>query len=337
MPQTLSNTTVNNEDMVVAEQADVDAAFVDLDHLLAEQRPVPNAYSGACVSCGDSNFVYGGPSSGYPGCRICDSCGVVENAPVYWETMYGNILPTKSSNYKRIHHWHERISQLLLMESAIPAPEMLQIAEKLCDGTHEVINKDTVRSVLRSLNMQLYIEKWLQIIFRITGIQPPCPGPMVVQQLDFLFQELQQPFEAHKGEKRKNFLNYNYVFCRLFQKMDCRQFGMFFPLIKSKAKLKTLDDIWHGMTGAINWPITQLEPVAPFAVQLAQPELLLQRLASIVASPSPTVTTLAPLKTVFQRWDRHPGETQKRKQERLHSVLPEPEFQRLGLLRRRLH
>ena len=339
MHSTLSNTLVTrtaHEHMVVAEQADVDAAFADLEHLLAEQRPVPDAYSGVCVSCGDCNFVYGGAASGHPGCRICDSCGVVENSPVYWETMYGNILPTKSSNYKRIHHWHERISQLLLMESAIPAPEMLQIAEKLCDGTHKVINKDTVRSVLRSLNMQLYIEKWLQIIFRITGIQPPCPGPMVVQQLDFLFQELQQPFEGHKGPGRKNFLNYNYVFCRLFQKMDCRQFGMFFPLIKSKTKLKALDDMWHGMTSAIDWPATQLEPVAPFAVQLAQPELLLQRLASKVAFPSPTVSLAVPLRMVFQRWDRRPEETLKRKQERLHSGPLEPEFQKLGLLRKRL-
>lgn len=336
MPTTLSNTVVEDVAMVVAEQADVDAAFVDLEHLLAEQRPVPVAYSGACVSCGDCNFEYGGPASGHPGCRICDTCGVVENAPVYWETMYGNIMPTKSSNYKRIHHWHERISQLLLMESAIPAPEMLEIAEKLCDGTFTVINKDTVRSVLRSLNKQLYIEKWLQIIFRITGIQPPCPGPMVVQQLDFLFQELQQPFEGSKGLKRKNFLNYNYVFCRLFQKMECRQFGMFFPLIKSKPKLKSLDEMWNGMTSAIGWPITQLAPVAPFAVQLAQPALLLQRLASKVAFPSPSVTTLVPLRTVFQRWDRHHEEIQRRKQVRLRSTPLAPEFQKLGLLRRRL-
>ena len=133
MPATLSNTAVNDVAMVASNQADVDAAFADMEHLLADERPVPVAYAGTCVSCGDSNFVYSGPSSGHPGCRVCDSCGVVENVPVYWETMYGNYLPTKSSNYKRIHHWHERISQLLLMESSIPPAEMLQIAEKLCD------------------------------------------------------------------------------------------------------------------------------------------------------------------------------------------------------------
>ena len=336
MPATLSNTAVNDVAMVASNQADVDAAFADMEHLLAEERPVPVAYAGTCVSCGDSNFVYSGPSSGHPGCRVCDSCGVVENVPVYWETMYGNYLPTKSSNYKRIHHWHERISQLLLMESSIPPTEMLQIAEKLCDGTHPVINKDSVRSVLRSLNMQLYIEKWLQIIFRITRIQPPCPGPMVVQQLDSLFQDLQRPFESNKTPERKNFLNYNYVFCRLFQKMDCGQFGMFFPLIKSKQKLKALDDTWCSMVGCIDWPFTQLEPVAPFAVKLETPALLLQRLASAVFEPIPSVLGIAPLRRVFQRWDRHHEEIERRRLKRLRSGPLEPEFQKLGLLRRRL-
>ena len=53
----------------------------------------------------------------------------------------------------------------------------MQIAERLLDGTHPIINKeslkDVIRGVLRSLNMQLYIEKWLQIIQRCT---PPSPA-----------------------------------------------------------------------------------------------------------------------------------------------------------------
>ena len=62
--------------------------------------------------------------------------------------------------------------------------------------------------------MQSYIEKWLQIIYRITGIAPPAPGPQLIRRLDEMFLELQQPFEASKCETRKNVLNYNYVFCR---------------------------------------------------------------------------------------------------------------------------
>ena len=87
--------------------------------------------------------------------------------------------------------------------SQIPHREFDLIAAKLCDGTHAVLNKDSIRAVLRSLNMQLYIEKWLQIIHRVTGIMPPMPGPLLVQQLDELFLQLQRPFEHFKTPARK--------------------------------------------------------------------------------------------------------------------------------------
>ena len=139
------------------------------------------------------------------------------------------LVSVATTKYKRIHHWHERISQLQLHESFIPNDQMLQIATVLCDGSHKVINKDVIREVLRSLKMQQYIEKWLQIIQRITKVSPPKPGPQLIHQLDALFLELQKPFEACELQNRKNFLNYNYVFCRLFQKLNCTQFCMFFP------------------------------------------------------------------------------------------------------------
>ena len=101
---------------------------------------------------------------------------------------------------------------------------MLLIAERLCDGSFSVINKDNIRTVLRSLKLQIYIEKWLQIIYRITRICPPTPGSQLIGKLDDLFIEMQRPFDCSKLEARKNFLNYNYVFCRLFQMIGCTQF-----------------------------------------------------------------------------------------------------------------
>ena len=73
---------------------------------------------------------------------------------------------------------------MLIMESRIPPEHMLAIGERLLDGSHAIISKDTIRSVLRSLNLQVYIEKWLQIIERCTGIIPPCPGPVILERLD---------------------------------------------------------------------------------------------------------------------------------------------------------
>ena len=282
-------------------QEELDAAFADMDHLLAAERPVPCGVPHICVGCNSTivgTELFGGPN-------VCANCGVVQPGIWYGRDWNADMLASRnSSNYKRIHHWHERISQLLLMESPIPDEEFIQIAARLCDGTHTVINKDVIRSVLRSLKMQLYIEKWLQIIFRITKITPPTPGSALIKQLDDLFLELQRPFELHRQSGRKNFLNYNYVFCRLFQKIGCNQFCMFFPLIKSKQKLKNLDDIWGDMTASIKWPQAHLEQVPPFAVRLERAQLvrLQQDVQDVLACRA--VPRKAPLQMGYHKSDR---------------------------------
>ena len=321
--------------MVVYNQSQLDAAFDDMDVLLSAERPIPANGRDTCVNCGAGRFVFNGQESAHPGSRICDLCGVVDPGLVIWETMYGNLMPTKTSNYKRIHHWHERISQLLLAESRIPDDEMLQIARCICSGEYTVINKDVIRTVLRSLNMQLYIEKWLQIIFRITKITPPMPGPMIVRQLDELFIQLQQPFEACRSEGRKNFLNYNYVFCRLFQKLGCLQFCMFFPLIKSKSKLEQLDQMWGEMAHKIGWPVIPLQFVVPFAVRLEQPDLLLQGLCAQSSVSAPVVLHTARLQKEVHSLDRWQTRNPRPLPKRLHSDPLEPSFRKLKKLGRR--
>ena len=249
---------------------------------------------------------------------------------MFYETMFGRDIPKRCSNYKRIHHWHERISQLLLLESEIPQNEMLQIAEKLCDGSHSVINKDSVRAVLRSLGMQLYIEKWLQIIYRVTRIAPPIPGVLLINRLDDLFMLLQEPFDCYRVVKRKNFLNYNYVFCRLFQQLNCTQFSMFFPLIKSKTKLRQLDEMWAMMAKSLKWDIMPLASVVPFAVRLEKPEILLQRLASEYVPVVRAAPQIAPPKMVFRTLGRRSVERMTSQRVQLHSIQPEQASQKVA-------
>ena len=314
------------------DQSAVDAAFADLDELLATRAPAP-VDCRACRNCGSSDFQRaqndGHIHSYYD---VCLQCGAIA------ESSFGvgdaHYYPPRriSSNYKRIHHWHERVSQLFLCESAIPDAQFLQIAERLLDGTHPVINKDVIRGVLRSLSMQLYIEKWLQIIQRLTGIEPPKPGGQLLTSLDACFTELQQPFAACKASGRKNFLNYNYTFCRLFQKLGCAQFCMFFPLIKSRQKLRALDAMWGEMVSTIGWEVKPLSPVAPFCVRLRQPELLLQAIRQQCAAQAPVETRTVPWKTEFRKSDQFllrelDRQMSKRKRPR---GQPVPELQMLG-------
>lgn len=287
------------------EQEDVDRAFADYDRAMLTLNPRPKYASRThllCVSCNGSAFTFASRDS-EPGARVCNHCGAVQPGHIIFEYMYGRTIPTRTSNYKRIHHWHERISQLMLMESQISTEHMVAIAEKLLDGSTTVISKDSIRAILRSLGLQVYIEKWLQIIERCTGVLPPCPGPLVLNRLDELFLDLQRPFNAHKLQDRRNFLNYNYVFCRLFQRMGCTKFCMFFPLIRSKVKLKALDEMWGPMANSLGWPVLPLQQVASFSVRIDQPLVLLQRLKVRCASVAPAVPRTIPMRTAIQTWD----------------------------------
>ncbi len=263
-------------------QSDVDAAFRDYEQSCRVVDPV-HTERNACTACGSTHLRYNSRGSSDAGTRVCLDCGAVQTGMVLFETMYGRDLPTHCSNYKRIHHWHERVSQFLLHESPIPADEMLVIGERLLSGEFTLINKDVIRGVLRSLGMQTYIEKWLQIVDFCTGVRPPIPGPVVLSRIDEMFTEMQQPFKNHKPDSRRNFINYNYVFCRFFQMLDCEKFCMFFPLIKSKSKLAVLDSMWSKIAVDLRWDDRPLSPVAPFAVQLETCGTLLQHLRERVA------------------------------------------------------
>ena len=118
--------------MVYHDQAAVDAAFADLDDLLDDGTPE----NSGCPGCGCHVFDrHSNPGTCIQYYECCRNCGAVQPRSFgVVQTTLARRLP--SSNYKRIHHFHERISQLLLCESRIPDDKFLQIAECICDGSH---------------------------------------------------------------------------------------------------------------------------------------------------------------------------------------------------------
>jgi len=314
-------------------QAEIDAIFADYDTArlpLCDDEVCSGRNTLSCAGCGGLVYTFNNFGN-EAGTRVCSDCGVVAPGHVIFETMFGRVITTKSSNYKRIHHWHERISQLMLLESKIPAADMLRIGEKLLDGTYAVLNKDVIRHVLRSLGKQVYIEKWLQIIERCTGINPPCPGPIVLMQLDELFTELQRPFAHFKIGKRRNFLNYNYVFCRLFQKMGCTKFCMFFPLIRSKVKLRQLDALWQLMAENLGWECPLLEVVPSFAVRIGACDALLDQLRLKVERSEQAAMQRVPFGMEHRRWGHRVSIAYKPSTKSHRSVRPEPQIQTIAL------
>lgn len=217
-----------------------------------------------CTSCNSARLVTSYAQGDYVcyDCALVQEVGIFQNAP---------LSHRPSSNYKRIHHWHERISQMQLNESAIPAHEFCQIAAAIRDAGYTKLNKPVIRQVLRTLKLQKYIEKWLQIIWAMTGLRPPLLTAKQIARLDVLFVAMQVPFTYFKPELRKNFLNYNYVFNRLLQMLNLHDMCKYFPLIKSKSKLAMLDTVWCEICDYHGWKQTQLIESDPWEVPLQQP------------------------------------------------------------------
>jgi hypothetical protein len=237
------------------------------DELLGRQTDdIPSRGSSIlrCTHCNSARLV----TSYAQGDYVCYDCALVQQVSVFQNAPQCH---RPGSNYKRIHHWHERISQMQLNESCIPAAQFCQIETAIRDAGHKTLDKSTIRSVLRSLNLQKYIEKWLQIIWRITHEQPPLLTARQIARLDVLFVAMQVPFVHYKPDKRKNFLNYNYVFNRLLQMMQLDDLCKYFPLIKSKSKLMMLETVWASTCAYHQWNHVPLRPIDTWTVVVPPP------------------------------------------------------------------
>ena len=214
-----------------------------------------------CDGCGSTQLI----TSYAQGDFVCYDCALVqqvaimENAPKHWRP---------ASNYKRIHHWHERISQFQLQESVIPYKEFDLIEAAIIATGLKRIDKQLIRQVLRSLDMQRYIEKWLQIMNRVTGARPGQLSDEEVVTLDLLFVATQSPFIYFKPDGRKNFMNYNYMFHRLLDFIQRPDLKKYFPLIKSVSKLDVLDSIWEQICDYQGWVFKKLIIIEPWYTDL---------------------------------------------------------------------
>ena len=69
---------------------------------------------------------------------VCTQCAVVQRDVHLPRGTAQLQTARRQSNYKRLHHFHERVSQLLLQESPIPDDQFQRIAACILASQHEV-------------------------------------------------------------------------------------------------------------------------------------------------------------------------------------------------------
>ena len=190
----------------------------------------------SCVQCGNCDFI------------LVDS-----DIPCY----KNQIVDNKPNGYKRMNHFSELLNQFQGKESTeIPN----EVFEKIIDEINKLriedlstLNNYTIRAILKKLNLNFYYEHIPYIINKLNGIPPPSINRELEDKLRQMFKEVQEPFILYKPKNRKNFLNNNYVFRKLFELLEADHLLSSFPFLKSKEKLYEHDQIWKKICDYNNW------------------------------------------------------------------------------------
>jgi hypothetical protein len=223
------------------------------------QKFIENS-TNTCKKCASSNIFLNSVTSDY----ICRDCGVATYAFIQ-ELTYKEEQETSEKvmnySYKRENHFNEWLSQFQAQETTTIPPAVIEQLrtelkkmkiKKLADITHT-----KVRALLKKLRLNKYYEHVPYIANILNGMQPPKMPQTLEERLRIMFKEIQEPFDKHCPQDRKNFLSYSYVLYKFCELLGEDQYLQCFPLLKSKEKLYQQDVIWKSICAELKWEFIQ--------------------------------------------------------------------------------
>lgn len=226
---------------------------------------------------------------------VCTNCGAIND---YAFETSGFLQKAMRDSYKRITHLNERISQWFMVEPPMPDPLYELFENAAFEPTFpnfEDFSKEDVRAVCKSikvppdlqeeyrsqkfkkkplLNLNRFVEKWITLRWKLSGVRPATIDSNGLEQLRTLFNAIQMPFECvrhkpqcdgkirkcHKVYKcRHNFINYNFTIIKLLRRilkddeLVDREYVPLFPQLKSKSKLRQLQQLWDKIIDYVGW------------------------------------------------------------------------------------
>ena len=230
---------------------DLDAMWADRETALAEMHAPPQTVAKRVVKRCDHDDVW---FDRRQGSVVCLVCGFVLADHIFTD-LYNNLTFTgdtwgKVSMYKRKHHFNERIAQWTVARERVPKEVVAEVKRRI-RGT---VTKTTIRAALREMKRRQYIENWIEIYCKITNTPYPTPAADKLDWMKEIFCQYEVAFTKLKPEYRKAMLNYNYVFMRLLQTANMPEHFKWFPPLKSRVKLRSLDMLYDSMCGYLHIP-----------------------------------------------------------------------------------
>ena len=211
-----------------------------------------------CVNkdCNSINIFLDTKSSNY----ICQDCGVCDyylSEELSYKDEQETSEKIQNNSYKRDNHLNEWILQFQGRETTnIPPGVVDQLRsefKKQKIENVEDVTQSKVKTLLRKLRYSKYYEHATYITHILSGLTPPYMPTELEERLRHMFRDVQEPFEKHCPANRSNFLSYSYVLYKFCELLGEDEYLPYFPLLKSKEKLRQQDVIWKCMCGELLW------------------------------------------------------------------------------------
>lgn len=193
------------------------------------------------------------------GILVCPSCGSEEYMMVVSDFTSFRDPPKERNNYayKKINHLNEILNQFQAKESTIIPDEVMnevvcEIKKRRIQNVAEMCEKD-VREILKKLNRSKYYEHAAHIVSRLNGNPPPTITPEIEEKIRAMFQDIQAPFLLYCPNDRTNFLSYSYILYKFFELLELDEYKVYFPLLKSRDRLISHDQIWKKICEYLKW------------------------------------------------------------------------------------
>ena len=116
------------------------------------------------------------------------------------------------------------------------------------------ISTNEIKGILKKLHMYSYYEHIPHIICKISGKQPPTLDGIIKETIRNMFHNIQLPFKKYCPKDRINFLSFTYVLHKFFQILQLDEHAAYFPLLKSREKLRIQDKLWKQICDDLGWP-----------------------------------------------------------------------------------
>lgn len=193
------------------------------------------------------------------GILVCPSCGSEEYMMVVSDFPSFRDPPKERNNYayKKINHLNEILNQFQAKESTIIPDEVMnevvcEIKKRRIQNIAELCEKD-IREILKKLNRSKYYEHAAHIVSRLNGNPPPTITPEIEEKIRAMFQDIQAPFLLYCPNDRTNFLSYSYILYKFFELLELDEYKVYFPLLKSRDRLISHDQIWLKICNYLKW------------------------------------------------------------------------------------